>query len=321
MNRLCLSAALLILLVILVDGTPKGHEMSHGQQLTITSKPRLSPKQDEHAFAAASKPAFCLRRKLIGPCKGKKIRYFYDAKTGRCQRFLYGGCKGNRNNFHSAGQCMKICGHAAGSRTQKQDHGKWGDYTLYKIDPSSSPPSLPSLSAVLTPQLASLLFLLVILVDSTPVYEHHTQDQGLETSHRRAPEKRSIIDVIRNVIGGVVKGTKIIHGLGSGILKGLADKISNGFKGQVMISGMQLENHTVEEFPTQILKHAASKPEFCLEPELKGPCKDQMTRYFYNAKTGYCEPFVYGGCEGNKNNFQTLLDCIVTCCPVTVSLW
>ncbi|KAB0350527.1 hypothetical protein FD754_015384, partial [Muntiacus muntjak] len=166
----------------------------------------------------------------------------------------------------------------------------------------------------------ALLFVLVILVDSTPVYEHHTQDQGLETNHRRAPEKRSIIDVIRNVIGGLVKGTKIIHGLGSGILKGLADKISHGFKGQVMISGMQLENHTVEDFPTQILKHAASKPEFCLEPELKGPCKDQMTRYFYNAKTGYCEPFVYGGCGGNKNNFQTLSDCTVTCCPVTVSL-
>ncbi|XP_060981690.1 trophoblast Kunitz domain protein 1-like [Dama dama] len=163
---------------------------------------------------------------------------------------------------------------------------------------------------------AALLFLLVILVDSTPVYEHHTQDQGLETNHRRAPEKRSIIDVIRNVIDGVVKGTKIFHGL-----KGLADIISNGIQGQLMISGTQLENHTVEEFPTQILKHAASKPEFCLELELKGPCKDQMTRYFYNAKTGYCEPFVYGGCEGNKNNFQTLSDCIVTCYPVTVSLW
>ncbi|MXQ86682.1 hypothetical protein E5288_WYG013138 [Bos mutus] len=134
---------------------------------------------------------------------------------------------------------------------------------------------------------AALLFLLVILVDSTPVYEHHTQDQGLETSHRRGPEKRSIIDVISHV----------------------------------MISGTQLENHTVEEFLTQTLKHAASKPEFCMEPELKGPCKDQMTRYFYNAKTRYCEPFVYGGCEGNKNNFQTLSHCIVTCCPVPVTMW
>lgn len=31
-----------------------------------------------------------------------------------------------------------------------------------------------------------------------------------------------------------------------------------------------------------------------------------MTRYFYNATAGCHEPFVYGGCEGNKNNFQTL---------------
>uniref|UniRef100_A0A8C6CX51 BPTI/Kunitz inhibitor domain-containing protein n=1 Tax=Moschus moschiferus TaxID=68415 RepID=A0A8C6CX51_MOSMO len=160
----------------------------------------------------------------------------------------------------------------------------------------------------------AFLFLLVILVDSTPVYEHHTQDQGLETSHRRGPEKRSIIDVITHVIDGVVKGTKIFHRL-----KGLADLISNGIQGQVMTSGTQLENHTVEEFPT--LKHGASKPEFCLEPKLKGPCKDQMTRYFYNATTGHCEPFVYGGCEGSKNNFQTLSDCIVTCSPLTVSLW
>ena len=38
-----------------------------------------------------------------------------------------------------------------------------------------------------------------------------------------------------------------------------------------------------------------------------------MTRYFYNAKTGYCEPFEYGGCGGNKNNFQMLSDCTVTC--------
>nr|XP_042086125.1 trophoblast Kunitz domain protein 1 [Ovis aries] len=161
----------------------------------------------------------------------------------------------------------------------------------------------------------ALLFFLVILVHSTLVYEHHTQDQGLETSHRRGPEKRSIIDVISHVIDGVAKGTKIFHGL-----KGLADIINNGIQGQVMISGTQLENHTVKEFLTQILKYAASKPEFCLEPELKGPCKDQMTRYFYNATAGYCEPFVYGGCEGNKNNFQTLSDCLVTCSPVTVSL-
>ena len=44
---------------------------------------------------------------------------------------------------------------------------------------------------------------------------------GLETSHRRAPEKRSIIDVIRNVIDGVVKGLNFFHLWGEGQALGL----------------------------------------------------------------------------------------------------
>ncbi|KAB0350955.1 hypothetical protein FD754_015812, partial [Muntiacus muntjak] len=58
-----------------------------------------------------------------------------------------------------------------------------------------------------------------------------------------------------------------------------------------------------------------SQPAFCLEPELAGSCKNKTARYFYNAKTGYCEPFVYSGCEGSKNNFNTIEGCLKSCCP------
>ncbi|KAJ1076398.1 hypothetical protein K5549_002438 [Capra hircus] len=165
----------------------------------------------------------------------------------------------------------------------------------------------------------ALLFLLVILVDSTPVYEHHTQDQGRLEGNDRSPWKGwgpAVTTLVPVFSEFLLSGWLFFY-----LLPGFIFFIFLKYKCQVMISGTQLENHTVEEFLTQILKNAASKPEFCLEPELKGPCKDQMTRYFYNATAGYCEPFVYGGCEGNKNNFQTLSDCLVTCSPVTVSLW
>ncbi|KAJ1076418.1 PREDICTED: spleen trypsin inhibitor I isoform X1 [Capra hircus] len=115
MNRLCLSAALLFLLVILVDGTPEDINKSHDHGYVMTSGGR----NENHP--AASKPAFCLKPKLIGPCKAKKVRYFYDAKTRQCQRFFYGGCKGNLNNFQTIALCMKICDHAAWSRRR---HGK-----------------------------------------------------------------------------------------------------------------------------------------------------------------------------------------------------
>ncbi|XP_069402432.1 trophoblast Kunitz domain protein 1-like [Ovis canadensis] len=158
---------------------------------------------------------------------------------------------------------------------------------------------------------AALLFLLVILVDSSPVYEHQTQDQGLETSHGRRLEKRSVIDLISVFIDAVVTVAKLFKGMGFDEIKGLAQTMS-----QMMISGRQLENHTVEVFPTQTLKEenkADSKPAFCLEPKVTGHGKALRPRYFYNAETGDCEQFTYGSLGGNKNNFLMLEDCMKTC--------
>uniref|UniRef100_A0A452FXG8 BPTI/Kunitz inhibitor domain-containing protein n=1 Tax=Capra hircus TaxID=9925 RepID=A0A452FXG8_CAPHI len=86
--------------------------------------------------------------------------------------------------------------------------------------------------------------------------------------------------------------------------------------GQMMTSGRQLENHTVVVFPAPMLKEenkADSKPVFCLEPKVTGHGKALRPRYFYNAETGDCEQFTYGGLGGNKNNFLTLEDCMKTC--------
>ncbi|XP_006042663.2 spleen trypsin inhibitor I [Bubalus bubalis] len=167
---------------------------------------------------------------------------------------------------------------------------RWGNFTINRTDPApplshSLPhrlmqplsqdikipvhpqhPQEPSCKAMKMSRLclsAALLFLLVILVDSTPVYEQYTQDQGL-----------------------------------------------------VMISGKQLEKRSVKELPTAVLQEenkATSRPAFCLEHKFSGPCITLEIRYFYNAKTGHCEHFIYGGCNGKKNNFLTEEDCIKTC--------
>ncbi|XP_023217510.1 boophilin-H2-like [Centruroides sculpturatus] len=47
----------------------------------------------------------------------------------------------------------------------------------------------------------------------------------------------------------------------------------------------------------------------------KGPCHRLTIRFYYNVFTRDCLLFVYGGCGGNRNNFQTLEECRRFCAP------
>ncbi|XP_026546510.1 BPTI/Kunitz domain-containing protein-like [Notechis scutatus] len=44
-----------------------------------------------------------------GPCDLKVKRWFYDPKTQRCKKFIYGGCAGNANNFKRRLGCRLRC--------------------------------------------------------------------------------------------------------------------------------------------------------------------------------------------------------------------
>jgi hypothetical protein len=40
-----------------------------------------------------------------------------------------------------------------------------------------------------------------------------------------------------------------------------------------------------------------------------------MPRWYFDAATRKCAPFVYGGCQGNANNFMTATACAAACAP------
>lgn len=44
-----------------------------------------------------------------------------------------------------------------------------------------------------------------------------------------------------------------------------------------------------------------------------GPCKASFVRWHFNAVTNDCEKFLYGGCYGNGNRFETREDCMQRC--------
>ena len=53
----------------------------------------------------------CLLPKLEGLCRASLFRFYFNDATKKCETFLFGGCRGNLNNFGSLQECHEACQH------------------------------------------------------------------------------------------------------------------------------------------------------------------------------------------------------------------
>ena len=53
--------------------------------------------------------ALCEGAGVTGNCRGAFPRYFFNEKTGKCQKFTYGGCGGTPNNHKTIEACNAAC--------------------------------------------------------------------------------------------------------------------------------------------------------------------------------------------------------------------
>lgn len=79
-------------------------------------------------------------------------------------------------------------------------------------------------------------------------------------------------------------------------------------KEQVCISTF-IDSSLMHKFSDDVL----GKIPVCSQPKVTGPCEAAIRRFWYNKKTNKCEQFIYGGCQGNKNNFETKRACQNRC--------
>ncbi|XP_038615324.1 carboxypeptidase inhibitor SmCI-like isoform X2 [Tachyglossus aculeatus] len=71
--------------------------------------PELSSTQLLSLADSETSSSICQLPYSVGLCKARILRYYFDAETKQCEEFIYGGCGGNENQFHTLEECRNAC--------------------------------------------------------------------------------------------------------------------------------------------------------------------------------------------------------------------
>ncbi|XP_024856616.1 eppin isoform X1 [Bos taurus] len=179
------------------------------------SKNKKCPKHEKCCFFSCGRKCLnlqqdiCSMPKEAGPCMALFHRWWYDKTNNSCSSFIYGGCRGNNNNFQSQAVCQSACsakGHCPRNRVRCE-----------------------------------------------------IQERNLCTNSRDCPKKMKCCQFSC--------GKKCLD----------VDK------------------------------------DVCTLPKVPGPCNAYFVRWWYDQQKETCSSFIYGGCQGNNNNFQSESVCHAIC--------
>ena len=67
------------------------------------------------------------------------------------------------------------------------------------------------------------------------------------------------------------------------------------------------------QYPTALTSSIKDLPDRCIVKAELGPCKHYVHKWAFNKTEGKCNTFIYGGCLGNDNRFNSELECLHVC--------
>ncbi|XP_055949336.1 papilin-like [Argiope bruennichi] len=218
----------------------------------------------------------------VGPCKKVTQRWFFNKAENACKAFIYGGCKGNSNNFESEKECMQRCVIAKPKDTATVYNATIGSQVtmVCKGVPSS-------------PNDEILLFL---WYKGDSAYPIHGVDR------RKTSDAKSQI---------VSRGTdpRFTVQEDDHLTALTIHKVRKEDEGQYRCR----IDYKVAPTTNRFMKLIISEPDVCHLPQAIGNCYQFRERWYYNSNERKCQRFYYSGCAGNENNFATFIECEKQC--------
>ena len=265
----------------------------------------------------------CRQRQEVGPCRAAKPRWFFNQEIGACEQFLFGGCRGNDNNFLSQDECEERC-------VDRQ--------LPPPIDVSTLParvPTFPGSVAVPSGGCPGCPSPSSITPDVKMVAGHGARKMS-EFYPVKDPscDHQVVLKQINNVRKQVVAGTNYIFSwtletrTGTDcsekitktcsdiyIHKPLSCKTENYAECLELIRTEKIscDGESNNNVLIEITKVDDEPSDPCFLMKKPGRCFGSFNRFYFDSSTKSCEPFMYGGCMGNANNFADRRSCESQC--------
>ncbi|XP_053409062.1 actinia tenebrosa protease inhibitors-like isoform X2 [Mercenaria mercenaria] len=206
--------------------------------------------------------------------------YGYNSTSGKCEKFIYSGCGGNANRFETLEKCKQRC-----------------EYTECGTQPLCVKPADPG---------PCKEFVKRYFYDASDCKCKMFRYGGCYGNSNNFPSK----EMCKKSCGSTCPLCSKPINVGScktAEKRFYYDSITNKCK---PFRGCQPNgNNFRKKRPCNKL---CKKP-VCSLPAFTGTCKAAIKRYYYDAITGKCHTFFWGGCNSNGNNFRTLKACARKC--------
>ncbi|KHJ96958.1 Kunitz/Bovine pancreatic trypsin inhibitor domain protein [Oesophagostomum dentatum] len=240
-----------------------------------------------------------------GPCRGFELRYGYDNQSTKCKRFVYGGCLGNQNNFNTKAECEKACVEtfAMPSRTiilQPQ-----------MLQPQMLQPQVLQPQMLFTPY-TQPDFVPITIAPKTILFSYGYDNQSTKCKrfvyggclgnqnnfNTKAECEKACVETFAMPSKTIILQPQVLQ--------------SQMLQPQVLQPQLLFTPYTQPDF-VPITIAPKTKPARCKKTIEPGNCFGEHAKFGYDSTLQKCVLFVYGGCGGNNNRFNTVEECRRTC--------
>ncbi|KAL5108732.1 Papilin [Taenia crassiceps] len=257
-------------------------------------------------------------------CQIKRLmRWFFNPRTSNCENFAYSGCGGSANTFDSAQSCSIACK----QRIMRPGRDRRCDSNPKRDGCYNLPLPHHNETVIEAPE---VLFYFSVSSGTCRAFHLKADGEGcgrqayftdgqecLKACSKSSPTEQDLPNrcFARKLNSGASKCPLERHNISRWSY--LSDLQQCVLFSECHNPDAPASSAWGNNFESKELCEATCMPkglkDVCRLPRDTGPCSGSHARYYYDPVEGKCRLFMYGGCLGNGNRFNTKIECEEAC--------